>query len=223
MLCGRVLVPGDNCGVETKKLQICSQCLCRISVRPDDERFFPCLSDPYEDDPIPEFAVWALLRYEMPVTKLLRNLKFQSWLYAGKLLGHLIAREFPKDIPVRWDAVIPVPLSEKRMRERGYNQALVLGEELAESLGIPLVEGALIRTRHTHRQSRFTEPFQRSENVRSAFAVGETWDIRGWNILLVDDILTTGATLHEAAKVLYDAGASCVQGVVAATHREKEE
>ena len=62
MLCGRVLVPGDNCGGETKKLQICSQCLCRISVRPDDERFFPCLSDPYEDDPIPEFAVWALLR-----------------------------------------------------------------------------------------------------------------------------------------------------------------
>ena len=159
----------------------------------------------------------------MPVTKLLRNLKFQSWLYAGKLLGHLIAREFPDDLPVRWDAVIPVPLSRQRMRKRGYNQASVLGAELAEKLGIPLLEEALVRTRNTHQQSRYSDPVQRSENVESAFAVEEAWDIKGWNILLVDDILTTGATLHEAARVLYEAGASCVTGVVAATHRGKED
>ena len=222
MLCGRILSPGDNCGPETKKLQICTHCLTQFPVRLPEDRLFPCLSDPYDSDPIPEFAVWALFHYEMPVTKLLRNLKFQNWIYAGKLLGDLLAREFPKDIPGAWDAVIPIPLSEKRKRERGYNQAAVLGAALAEKLEIPLMEETLVRTRHTHRQSRYQDPAERSENVKSAFAVEDGWDIEGWNVLLVDDILTTGATLHEAARMLCAAGASCVLGVVAATHREKE-
>ena len=84
MLCGSLLWQGDNCSEETKGLLICSQCLCRIVPRHEDERIFPCLSDPYGGDPIPDFAVWALLHYEMPVTVLLRNLKFHSWRYAGK-------------------------------------------------------------------------------------------------------------------------------------------
>ena len=66
-------------------------------------------------------------------------------------------------------------------------------------------------------------PQQRSQNVQGAYAVDENWDITGWNIILVDDILTTGATLHEAAKVLFENGASAVVGAVCATHRENIE
>lgn len=223
MVCGRVLVPGNNCGPDTEDLQICSSCLADLPLRLPSERWFPCLSDEYEGDPIPDFAVWALFHYEMPVTMILRNLKFHSKQYCGDLISELIGREFPKDAPEKWDAVVPVPLSDKRLRKRGFNQSEVLAQRLSRHLGIPLCNNVIRRTKHTQQQSRFSEPGERAKNVRGAFAIDGSWDITGWNILLVDDILTTGATLHEAARVLIAAGASNVVGVVAATHRENGE
>lgn len=223
MLCGRVLVKGRNCGEELLKLQVCSSCLSQFPVRLSTERWFPCLSDPFEEDPIPDMSVWALFHYETPVSTLLRRMKFHSKKYCGSLIGELIGREFPTEVPFRWDAVIPVPLSEKRREERGFNQAEVLAKGLSEHLDVPLCNNVIRKIRHTKQQSRFTEPAQRTGNVKGAFAVDEKWDITGWNILLVDDILTTGATMHEAAKILYENGACRVFGAVAATHRENGE
>ena len=223
MLCGRVLVKGRNCGEELLHLQICSSCLSQFPVRFSKDRWFPCLSDPYEEDPLPDLAVWTLFHYEAPVSTLLRKMKFHSKKYCGVLIGELIGREFPSDVPFRWDAVIPVPLSEKRLEARGFNQAEVLAKGLSEHLGVPLCNNVIRKIKHTKQQSRFTEPSRRTENVKGAFAVDEKWDITGWNILLVDDILTTGATLHEAAKILHENGAGRVFGAVAATHRENTE
>ncbi|MBO4928092.1 MAG: ComF family protein [Clostridiales bacterium] len=223
MICRRVLVSGVNCSSSTRSLQICTHCLSQFPLRRSSERWFSCLSDPYESDPIPQFQVWALFHYEMPVTMLLRQLKFHSRRYCGTLVGELMGQEFPGDLPVKPDAVVPVPLSDQRLRKRGYNQAEVLGMGLSASLGVPILPEVLRRTRNTKQQSRYSEPEMRQKNVRGAFALGKDWDISGWNILLVDDILTTGATLHEAAKLLYEHGAACVIGVVAATHRELEE
>ncbi len=223
MICGSVLIEGRNCGKTTGKLQVCTSCLSTFPVRDSSERWFPCLSDPYEQDPIPDFSVWALFHYDAPVTTLLRSMKFNSKIYCGTLIGELIGREFPKDIPFQWDAVVPIPLSEKRMEKRGFNQAEVLAQGLAKHLNLPICNNVIRRTRHTHQQSRFTEPSERSENVKGAFAIGEDWDISGWNILLVDDILTTGSTMHEAARILLENGACRVFGVVAATHRENVE
>ena len=221
--CGRVLVEGVNCSSETGKLQICTSCLSKLPVRCSRDRWFPCLSEPFEGDPIPEFSVWVLFHYEMPVTVLVKRLKFFSEVYCGEILAELIGREFPKNTPVKWDAVVPVPLSEKRLKKRGYNQSEVLAEGLSRHLGIPLCNNVIRKVRHTHQQSRFTEPEKRQENVKGAYAIDPVWDISGWNILLVDDILTTGATLHEAAKVLFENGAACVVGVACATHRENKE
>lgn len=223
VICGRVLVEDGNCGNETRKLQICTSCLSKLPLRLSTERWFPCLSEPYSDDPIPEFSVWALFHYETPVTVLVRRLKFFSETYCGELLSELMGREFPKDTPVKWDAVVPVPLSEKRLRKRGYNQAEVLAKGLSEHLNVPLCNNVIRKVRHTKQQSRYTEPMERCRNVEGAYAIDETWDITGWNILLVDDVLTTGATLHEAAKVLFENGAATVVGAVCATHRENVE
>lgn len=223
MICGRVLVEGKNCGEKMLELQICSSCLSAFPVRPSSERWFPCLSDPYEGDPIPDLPVWALFHYEAPVTTLLRRMKFHSKKYCGVMIGELMGMEFPSDMPFQWDAVIPLPLSGKRMEQRGFNQADVLAKGLSEHLGVHLCNNVIRKIRHTKQQSRFTEPSHRAENVKGAFAVDENWDITGWNILLVDDILTTGATMHEAAKILIENGASRVIGAVAATHRENIE
>ena len=219
MVCGKVLSSGHNCSTKTKDLQICNSCLSKLPVRRSSERWFPCLSDPYEGDPVPDLFAWALFHYEMPVTSILKDLKFRSRRFGGELISELMGMEFPKDLPVKWDAVVPVPLSEKRMETRGFNQAEVLAEGLCRHLDIPLCNNVIQRTRHTHQQSRFTEPAERQENVKGAFAVDPEWDITGWNILLVDDILTTGSTLHEAARILKESGAAEILCVVSATHR----
>ena len=152
MLCGRVLVEGDNCGRTTGKLQICPSCLSALPVRSSSERWFPCLSDPYEQDPIPDFAVWALFHYEEPVTTLLRRMKFNSKIFCGNLIGELLGREFPTDLPFEWDAIIPIPLSEKRLRTRGFNQSEILAGGLAKHLNIAVCNNVLSRTRRMGHQ-----------------------------------------------------------------------
>ena len=219
MVCGRVLIVGDNCSQGLYEMNICTHCFSRFPIRDSGSRWFSCLSDPYEDDPISDFGVWTLFRYESPVTDLLRGLKFHSLQNAGELLGHVMGREFGEWYGQRADAVIPIPLSEKRKKKRGYNQASILGQGIASYLDTPLLENVLVRVRHTKQQSRFSDPVRRELNIEGAFGVSETWDVTGWNIILVDDILTTGATMHEAAKALVEKGASSVVGVTCASHR----
>lgn len=219
MVCGKVLDDGCNSVTKLGNLGICITCLSKLPIRLPEERVMDCLSDPYDEDPIPDFQVWSLFHYDMPVTMLLRRLKFQNGEYCGEMLGKLMARELERDLPFHPDCVIPIPLSEKRLASRGYNQAAVLGGEIAKRLNIPLLEGALVRTRHTRQQSRYVEPGRRMENVASAFGVEETWEVEGLKILLIDDILTSGATLHEAARVLLEQKAGCVLGVTCASHR----
>jgi len=218
-VCGRVLVDGKNCDPKLLRIGICRPCLSRMPVRLKEERICPCLSDPYDDDPIPDLSVWVLFHYETPVTSMLRRLKFQDGEYCGILLGELAGREILFDLPFVPDAVVPIPLSKKRKEKRGYNQAAVIGERIAALLHVPLLEDVLVRTRHTKQQSRFNDPLVRSKNVEGAFALSEDWDVQGLSILIVDDILTSGATIHEAAKVLHNAGVKEVMGAVCASHR----
>jgi ComF family protein len=219
MVCGRVLVSGQNCTSGLLEMNLCLACLSAMPLRLSRERWFPCLSDPYSGDPIPDFMVWVLFRYEMPVSELLRRMKFHSAKYCGQTLGILMGRELSRAVTFRPDAVLPIPLSEQRRKKRGYNQAAVLGAGVSRYFDTPLLENVLVRVRHTKQQSRFHDPVARAQNLENAFDVSEEWDIRGWNIVLVDDILTTGATLHEAAKVLLEKGAASVIGAVCASHR----
>ncbi len=113
------------------------------------------------------------------------------------------------------DVVVPVPLYPLRQRERGYNQAAVLGGELACRLGRRFDGRALARVRETQTQTRLSAP-QRRENILGAFAVERpAWVVRR-RVLLVDDVMTTGATLNECARVLKRAGAREVWAVTVA-------
>ena len=107
------------------------------------------------------------------------------------------------------DAVVPVPLHPVRQRERGFNQARVLAEELARRGGIPLAD-CLRRIRPTPTQTAFDRQ-ARIENLRGAFRMRQNADVRNLHILLVDDILTTGSTVDECARVLTGAGAASVR------------
>ncbi len=113
------------------------------------------------------------------------------------------------------DVVVPVPLFRTRIRSRGYNQAALLGAGVARLLDRPFVPQALARTRDTGTQTRLSAA-KRRMNVRGAFAVREEGWVKGRTVLLVDDVMTTGATLGDAARALKAGGAWRVWAVAAA-------
>lgn len=120
---------------------------------------------------------------------------------------------------IKADLSVPVPLSATRLKERGYNQASLIAHEASKICGILFVDGVLMRTRDTLRQTEISDNAERSRNVSGAFKVADDFVAEGLKILLFDDVATTGNTLHEAATALYEAGASQVLCVALAGNR----
>ena len=110
---------------------------------------------------------------------------------------------------------MPVPLHAQRLREREFNQSAMLAHPLSQHLGRPLVLGQLTRTRQTIPQTSLTRK-ERLTNLRGAFAVTHPETLQGQTILLVDDVMTTGTTLHECAKTLRQAGSGHVYALTLA-------
>lgn len=160
----------------------------------------------------PLAAVHAAFVYAFPLDRLLPRFKFHHDLAAGRLLAQGMADAF--GALARPDALLPIPLHRARLRTRGYDQALELAKPLARMLTIPLHERALSRTRHTAPQSELDAPGRR-RNLRGAFAVPSKPTLPA-HVALVDDVMTTGATLHAAAVALRRAGVARVDAWVCA-------
>lgn len=149
-------------------------------------------------------------------------LKFEQVRPASKVLGRLLAEAIAKlepGLPQGTISVIPVPLHKQKQAERGFNQAELVAKAAMKQLAMPerfeMVAGVLVRGRETASQIGLTN-HQRRENLRGAFTVADPTRITGKNILLVDDVLTTGTTLSECAKVLRRSGSSAVWAVTIA-------
>lgn len=167
----------------------------------------------------PVVAAVAYGPFEGALRRAVHALKFGGDPGLGKTLGRLVARAVGRSPePRSADLVIPVPLHFSRLFERGYNQSAVLARQVAHAMGKPLVLDALVRTRGAAEQSGSTRT-QRRENVRDAFRVKGS-RVDGKTVLLVDDVLTTGATARECALALQRAGAAKVY--VAALARARE-
>lgn len=165
-----------------------------------------------QHDPPPLVEVQAAFLYGFPVDRLLPRLKFHRDLPAGRLLAQAMAAAFAR--VARPDALVPVPLHPSRLRERGYNQALELARPLGRTLGIPVRRDLLLRIRATAPQSRL-DAGARAANLRDAFEVPLHHEVPA-HVALVDDVMTTGATLHAAADALLDAGVDRVDAWVCA-------
>ena len=156
----------------------------------------------------------ALYQYDAPLREAIHALKYRRRRALARPLGALLVAALPPDVRA-CDAVVAVPLFVTRLRERGFNQAELLAEAVTAEVGCRLVRG-LERTRATEHQVGM-DRHAREANVRGAFA----W--RGSPppaaVLLVDDVLTTGATMRECARALRAAGASEVYGVALAGER----
>lgn len=223
VFCGRILPKetDESAAFFAEELLVCRRCLAVLPLRMPFDRRHPCLSNPYSSDPIPEFQVIVPFRYEEPVVSALRAIKFHDAPYLAGTLSFFMAEAIRMESG-EFDAVIPIPLSSERLKKRGYNQAALLAEPLARAMNLPCPKNFLIRTKNTSQQSRFTDPNLRCENVRDAFKVPDFADVTGLSILLLDDVSTTGSTLHEAALTLYRNGARHVAGIAAASGRTDE-
>lgn len=119
-----------------------------------------------------------------------------------------------------FDAVIPVPLSAERLKERGYNQSELIARDIAEKFHVPCICNVLQKSKNTKRQSELRGA-ERKRNVRGSFVLNNPNAIRGKTILLTDDIFTTGATMREAAAVLAAASVRIFACAVAKTNLGK--
>lgn len=150
-------------------------------------------------------AAWAPFRYGWPLDRLESRYKFGADLAAGRVLSALWQREpRPIDLP---QMLIIVPLHRQRLRQRGYNQALELARPLAQAFGIPLRHDVLQRVRSTDPQTEL-DALSRRRNVRGAFHLRDN-DLPA-HVAILDDVMTTGATLAECARVLRRGGVARV-------------
>ena len=135
-------------------------------------------------------------------------LKYSGWTAVSVPMARRMASlRFPPDVERERAAVVPVPLSVARLRERGYNQSELLARGLADAWNVPLRTDLVARTRATTTQTRLT-PGERLRNVSGAFrAVTGRASLRGQHLVLVDDVVTTAATLNACATALFDGGA----------------
>jgi len=172
------------CALPTPDSQVCGACLKHA---------------PHFD------ATSAVLRYEFPVDRLVQALKYAHRLAVTDFLGRMLVEELPV---LRPDMIVPVPLSPARLAQRGFNQALEIARPLARALDASLETCGIHRRRDTPPQAGLPWK-ERAKNVRHAFECGI--DLSGKTVLLVDDVMTTGATLDELARILKAHGAARVE------------
>lgn len=188
-----------------------ARCLCcAIPLSEHDQICGTCLSDP------PAFEqTWVACDYAAPLDQLVLSLKFGHQLSIAPALAQRLAAATNRlDQPLP-ELLIPVPLSPARLAQRGFNQSLEIARPLARQLQLPLYPQLLQRVRDTTAQS-LLPPDQRRRNILHAFAPDEEYEdkIRGRHVGVVDDVMTTGATLHEIAACLRRHGAQRVTNLV---------
>ena len=154
-------------------------------------------------------AARASYLYSKNLRRAVHAFKFRRKVSLAKRLGRALAFTFIADERIRSaDHIIPVPLHISRLRERGYNQSELLTAEMAEELSVPCLKQVLVRSQNTKSMTALT-PERRRRNVEGAFKVVPGENVQGKHVVLVDDVLTTGATADACARVLLRAG--CAQ------------
>jgi ComF family protein len=211
------------CGTSGKAV-ICAECKrdylnqpetrCRVCALPllhADQRCGECLQHPRAFD-----RTIAACNYVAPLDQSVLSLKFGHQLALAPVFAEAmrdaILRESEPQLP---SMLTVVPLGKNRLRERGFNQAAEIAKPLAKQLGIQLELGLLMRTRDTAQQSSL-HPDDRHKNMRKAFALSEDVfnSLEGQHVGVIDDVMTTGTTLNEIAKLLKLHGASSVTNYV---------
>ena len=159
--------------------------------------------------------VRSVLLYKDKLKDLLHEYKYSSKLYAAYCLSELIIDKFPFDLN-GFDMIVPVPIHIRRLRERGYNQTVLISTVLSKRLGVSLDIFSLKKIKDTKRQVDMSDFKSRAKNVKNSFLVSNKKAFSGKTVLLLDDVYTSGSTIKECSKQLLSSGAKYVFGLTIA-------
>ncbi|PKG37958.1 amidophosphoribosyltransferase [Psychromonas sp. Urea-02u-13] len=159
--------------------------------------------------------IHALGDYKKPLSQLIKQLKYQQQLVAGELLAYLLIKSvvsrYTKQQLSAFDYLLAVPLHPKKLQLRGFNQAQIICDRLSEQLNIPLLENCITRNKETIAQEGLSIK-KRKMNLSNAFSYQKNsgQEIIGKSILVIDDVVTTGATINSLCKLLKDKEANMI-------------
>lgn len=192
----------------TSEKFICLECSSKLE-HPTQIRIQKEFARKFQNDKIvSDFASAFIFHNDSVIQELIHSLKYDKQFLVGKFLGQQITNNL-KDKILEWNAslIIPVPLHTLRKAERGFNQSEQIAKAIGKSFNIPLDTKSLKRSRFTKTQTKLTL-VERKENMNKAFMLESNKNIKGKTIILVDDVITTGATITECARVLLENGAN---------------
>lgn len=210
-----------GCGAYTDNPDlICDR--CEIGIERYTHAFCTVCREPMSKWPVcrncpgPELPLLAFADYVSPLKDIIADFKFHSVTAPVPRLAGELVKQFADEIAsLHADALLPIPLHPSREYQRGYNQAELIAESLSTETGLPILVNSLIRTRRRKHQQRLPAA-ERSRNIKGVFEVATP--PTDWSrVLLVDDVVTSGSTVREAAETLRGAGYAVV-GVLALAH-----
>ncbi len=200
-----LLFPNKCLGCGKENMVLCPDCLARIDY-PTLSKTKNVLAATDYNDELAKRAIWLL--------------KYRGIKQLAEPLAELIKQRSLKNIKIKDSIFIPIPLSPKRLRERGFNQAELIAKYLTSDVGGKnigcLLTNVLYKTRETSSQVSVRDKKKRLDNLKESFGVKNQELIKDKNIILIDDVSTTGTTIAEAKKVLREAGAKSIVALVVA-------
>lgn len=199
---------------------VCDSCLGRISIY--SGFFCPVCNGRMPEPkkichPRAPYILAAATDYNDVVREIIHRMKYDGIAEAAEPISKIIGDYIRiAQLPLAGRIIVPIPMHHSRERSRGFNQAALIAEKISRNFGIPLEPNVLIRIKNTAPQSGIKSTAEKNKNICGCFSVAKPENIAGKSILLVDDIITSGATLNEACRVLKNAGAKNILALVMA-------
>lgn len=208
--------PGCKNKLTSSERVVCTNCLSKLKlvepdlIRSEFQRKFESKKI------ISGFVSQYIFEKDKELQHIIHALKYDKKFHFGIFLGESLGKHFKPQFQ-SWNIslIVPIPLHHLKKAERGFNQSYYIAKGISKVTNIPVKVRIIKRGRFTQSQTTKTLK-EREENVEGAFKVRKTENVKGKNILLVDDVMTTGATINECGKVLLETGANCIYAATVA-------